>query len=467
MNSKLSSRRGIGKIALVLVLAVVLGVAGTLSYFGYMSYAFQRRVLAIKTAGHPIRVSEFNKKNIPEEENGATYLLQRGSRILAIDKEFEQICKEINAPLTDETLAKYDKLMVSYSGVFRVTEAASNCKVFAPKMREAHEEFQRDNESYSKAFSRAARPLHHRSRVALHRGESELAAKSAIEILKISRLAETQPGLIGYQSSLVVRDIGLDICNRVLQETEMSDEHLEQLEAVLKDFEPRNGMRWSLISERAIALDSATKTRYKLGDEFLDFFESELSDIGSDYYEIIEKRDARPKPVDSSLTMNLRKGIDLVYLQDERIQAKERCLSLLIKIKKSKATTIEAVSEVGKNEYLDPFSGKELLVAKLDDGWMVRSVGPNLKDDFDNKILPDDIGLGPQSVTIERGIEDITSDDEALAGVGNFEGNMKTQKEVEEANEKKKKEREKAENEKAEKDAKQKDDSEQEKAGNK
>jgi hypothetical protein len=50
---------------------------------------------------------------------------------------------------------------------------------------------------------------------------------------------------------------------------------------------------------------------------------------------------------------------------------------------------------------LDPFSGKPLVVKRIEDGWMVYSVGENGIDDGGSFVDQKDWGLGPRKKPAE------------------------------------------------------------------
>ena len=50
---------------------------------------------------------------------------------------------------------------------------------------------------------------------------------------------------------------------------------------------------------------------------------------------------------------------------------------------------------------IDPFNGAPLHLAKLSEGWLIYSVGANLKDDGGDLVDKKDVGLGPRRAAVE------------------------------------------------------------------
>jgi hypothetical protein len=89
-----------------------------------------------------------------------------------------------------------------------------------------------------------------------------------------------------------------------------------------------------------------------------------------------------------------------------RNQAMIRAIRILNALQKKapiNADKIPTMAELGLPDEvgIDPFNGKPMIIKKLPDGWLVYSVGENLKDDggkvqekTDSKPL--DVGFGPK-----------------------------------------------------------------------
>ena len=92
-------------------------------------------------------------------------------------------------------------------------------------------------------------------------------------------------------------------------------------------------------------------------------------------------------------------GIDAARQAADRCRANMRCLRVLNAVTRleQRGVAVTGLADLGlsEEETTDPFTGQPPLIKRLPDGWVIYSVGKDLKDDGGNVDDLTDFGLGP------------------------------------------------------------------------
>jgi hypothetical protein len=112
-------------------------------------------------------------------------------------------------------------------------------------------------------------------------------------------------------------------------------------------------------------------------------------------------RPSVPRPASPWLALSdlMLPAIQSAREATERTVATQRCLGILncvtrLEQQGVKVTTL-ADLKLPAEAITDPFTGKPLLMKSRPDGWLIYSVGTDLKDDGGQFDKPTDFGLGP------------------------------------------------------------------------
>jgi hypothetical protein len=201
--------------------------------------------------------------------------------------------------------------------------------------------------------------------------------------------------------------------NRALQLGPVSNEVRQALDNELAAQERLEGFAWALKSDRAYMLDNfptavplrnfwlVSRGIWNMQEsaclELFPVFIARASEPGTfrETKQAIESKN-------SIFAALLLPGIDGLYASVERTRADIRCLRVLNALQThmpagSKETP--KLSELGlpAATTTDPFNGERLHVKKTPRGWLVYSVGRNLRDDGGKVEDPNDgdVGVGP------------------------------------------------------------------------
>ena len=386
--------------AVVIIAVIVIGFVG---YYFWMSQGIQNEIAELKAAGFPTSIAELRTGSIPPKQNASTYLHKRGATIIGFDDELRGLFEDVNQPLTEKKLEEYDRIVASYGGVHRLIRQAAACKEYEPVFEFDASNFETANTDTSSRFRMAARILLHQSRVELHRKNFEKSLEAALECLKLARLSEKQPTMMGYMSSMAIRGLGFNSVNRVLQSNaKLTSEQHEQIENALKEFESRDGFVWALVSERAVTLDRIKNgggIPFSSGRSYLQAIQSEIDFVDQDFDKLASLRE----PVLTKANLVVREQVAPVLFKfretEENGVARLNALRILNAIKSKNLQAPVEFSELELNEktMTDPFTGEPMIVKQTDSGWTVYSVGANRVDDGGDVNL-NDSGYGPNSL---------------------------------------------------------------------
>jgi hypothetical protein len=266
-----------------------------------------------------------------------------------------------------------------------------------------------------------ARVLNFDARLLIAEGRRNDAVGSCLALLKLARLFDRNPTLVSYLVALTFRGIALDGANAAIQAGPIREDVRRALDAELAVQDRMEGYVGALKTERALGFDlidataSDNRLVFAFGYWYWNREEAAYLDLLQDCVASASKGLASQTAEKNAPVRGpgawTGKGmfarlslpsVEAAHQAVKRTQALIRCLRVLSALQ-SRATAgskgVPQLQELGLPvaANLDPFSGGLLLVKKTAQGWLVYSVGPNLKDDG-GKIedqTDGDIGLGP------------------------------------------------------------------------
>jgi hypothetical protein len=236
-----------------------------------------------------------------------------------------------------------------------------------------------------------------------------------ILLLKLCRHAEKDPVLIGFLVNCAIRGQALVMINNALQAGPVSEELHRAVEDEVAKINMRRDFLHTLKTERAFAMDSFREmqswlwlSRVMLNREIISILDAFDWYVGRTNEKLSESDSSTFKEISSTPPSSGRifeeasvRGLQAAEKAVRRIEVQTRVLRVvnaLVRREKPDEMPLADLSDLGlpKEVTTDPYSGKPLIVKKVDDGWLVYSVGENQKNDGGqiNDQLPD-IGMEP------------------------------------------------------------------------
>ena len=267
----------------------------------------------------------------------------------------------------------------------------------------------------------AARVLHYRATLLAAEGKRDEAVRTALLIFRLARHFEHNPTIVSYLVSIAVRGIAIDSANDALQTGPVSKEVRDSLDAELSIQQPMTGFAWALKSERTYVVEASSGIPAPNSwfivrgvcnmqrSACLELFPTCIALAGDPrpYCQIEQTLDDKgKKPILASLMLP---GLKAAYESVTRAKALIRSLRVLNALQAHVAAGSDAapkLTDLGlpAETTTDPYNGEPLHVKKTPQGWLVYSVGRNLRDDGGKLDDPHDgdIGVGPPKAVAEQ-----------------------------------------------------------------
>ncbi len=401
----------VGIVAILLIINAVL-VSTT-------SSRLEKQIAAIREAGDPVCLADLARDPIPAEEDAAVFLQRARDGIEAIDRELADVYQSEGYDeglLKEEEFSAIQAAFEAYPDVIPLLQQAGACPDYNPSSDYTvdSDQFLSDLLPRIQDSRRGVRVLWARVVLLLSRGERQEALQTCLIMLRLDGHYQREPVLIGYLVSLACRGVALDATNRVLRSGQLLEQDRRVLDAELALADDLEGLKRVLKGERTFGLD---RFRAEHGREFWFFARAFWNREESGYLDLIEQYLAvnhRPYgEVMASLDAYEAKGgvphvmakLSLPALRmerwaTERSRAQLRCVRVLNALQgyiEEHEGAEPKLSDLGlpPDVTTDPFSGKPLTMKKLPEGWLIYSVGKNLKDDGGSLEDEQDVGFGP------------------------------------------------------------------------
>ncbi|MGD0518429.1 MAG: hypothetical protein ABSA26_12910 [Thermoguttaceae bacterium] len=403
---------GIGAGALIAVLLLI-----TACYVWITGSRLEKLLAALKAAGEPICLADLARKPIPPDQNGATYIRRAKDDMSAVDQACEALkYNEEEDCFYAEEIPRLEKAIKSYPNIYPLLEKAACADDF-----DFQEDVKQKPGDYTNQFLNdivlirsGARNLDYRAEVLISKGEQDSAVQSAIILLRLSCQLEREPLIINFLVSCAMKRISLINAHDALQAGPIAEQTREALDAELSLHDSMKQFQKSLKTERAFSIDSFKKQpwtpfsyQWQLG--ILNLYVEYLNNSTQPYADWIAN-EPEQKTKGTLLDVYkylLRPSLKSALTAAYRTQAYIRSLRIINALQGKvppDSDKIPTMAELGLPDEvgIDPFNGKPMIIKKLSQGWLVYSVGENLKDDG-GKIQNDpeggrplDVGFGPK-----------------------------------------------------------------------
>ena len=366
----------------------------------------------LKAQGVPLSLADLERTPPPPGEDATTYLRRAENSIEAINREIHaewqseearQLDKGLQVPdsfdYSPTMIEAYRRAFSAHPEVVPLLYEASHCPAYFMDLNyktESGSEFVADMLSEVQLARATARVLNYRMILLLSEGKREEAMENTLALLRLSNLFGQAPALVGQLVAIGIRGVSLNALNRVLRDGPIPQDGYDRLDSELTRQDLLASYRNSLLTERAVGLayfndtnmlpysglphGKRDKTSYlKVLDVLIANADRPYGD--PDAKAALEKNLQAAGP----LTTLLRPAIEATQQAITRNIAQVRCLRVLNAILRrpsDQQTDIKLPDlDLPEGTTTDPFNGHALHLKHTDSGWLIYSVGGNLKDD--------------------------------------------------------------------------------------
>jgi hypothetical protein len=394
------ARRLLWALAWIVILAVAVGTVllGLIMLLGAIPESrLQRQIAAIRAAGDPTSLADLPKRSIPPDEDAGELLHRARKGLLAIVEALDEVRQsetyQQGRP-TEAEMTAIQAALEAHAEALSLVEQAAACDDCVP--RGDHE-----------ASRAAIRALEARIVMRLGQGRRDKALDDCIAMFRLARLLEKNPTVADYLVAFVCRGLAVENANLVLRSGPVSPDARQSLDAELARQEGVEGFQSMLKTARVVGLQKirgrpaegwlAKARRSQEASAYLEQFEELLSQASGTYTEFQRAETALSL---SPATRGWLRTMVAYREGMERTRAQVRCLRVLSALQRADEEGEPDgpdLADLGlpRDAILDPFTGDRLRVKKLPEGWLIYSLGSNMKDD-DGRIDPFlDVGVVP------------------------------------------------------------------------
>ena len=380
----------------------------------------EEKLAALRADGDPLSLADLAREPIPPEKNAAVFLRRAMSDLEGMEKEWTDVYASEgyeSGRLSESELKTIRSTLETYPKVVPLLEQAAACPDYDPQVdyTVAPQAFLEEHLDRISDPRSAARVLRARVLLLLSQGEREQALRTCITMFRLCHHFDQEPMVVGYLVSLACRRIAVEATNLVLRAGPLSKDSRQVLEAELALHDGAQAYQHALKTERAYGLDSFRTmpgrnfwlaSRALWNDAtcyYLDMIDRQVAAVSRPYSELVATTPAPARHrIGFRVLADLAEPAMAAGRQAmERTTARIRCLRVLNALQarpEQAGAETPKLSDLGlpADATTDPFTGKPLHLKKLPAGWLVYSVGKDLKDDGGDLSEDRDVGVGPR-----------------------------------------------------------------------
>lgn len=393
----------------------------------------EQKLTELRASKVPLSIKDLAVTPPLPDQNAATYLRRASDYLDAIDKE--SIAAYENETEAEQRAIDLGRLspgfvkslrsaFEAYPKAIPLLEQAARCSTY-----DAQLDVRADTTTFSDQLWRQSqlnrqgmRTLDHWAQLQIADGKTDDASKTCLLMLRLCRHFDREPTLMGCLVALACRGLATSTTDLALRSGPISNEVRDALDKELEQHDVVAVYRRSLVEDRAFGLDllaevTAGKPRAPVDEKlafvwraagfkdnqcaYLDYMAESIRLGGQAFVEVKDRpsvvgalQNAGPlaemiAPITQAAQVAVCRG--QVYLN---------CLRILNAIQRFeqahpgmeiRLTDLELPAEV----LVDSFDGQPLRVGKQPAGWLIYSVGMDLKDDGGEVVEYRDNGFGP------------------------------------------------------------------------
>lgn len=368
------------------------------------------KLAAIKIAGEPVTLADLHRKPIPPETNAATFLNRAKDGMAAIEKpmsaNFGKDEEDFDTGRPGGKAYQAAKAALQNNpAVVPLLVQASLSADYDPQLNfnlDPQEFF--ESEMFPKLSQKrsAVRILNYQTLVNLADGQTAAAFENCLAMLRLARLFESDPLIVNHLVVLAVRGVAVQTMNLVLRAGPLPNDTHNALEAELARFDMNKTYHHIMLTERAYGIAefaNMVNQPLKVGWPPYD------KDLESDYLDLMATLIAdgpRTTPSFEAEKILARSATfpayRAIFEANTRSTAQVRALRILNALAREEQDGerpgIDKLA-LPKEVLVDPYNQQPITVTKLPEGWLIYSVGMNLKDDDGKVERHEDVGLAP------------------------------------------------------------------------
>jgi hypothetical protein len=420
----------------LLILGVIVGsvLVSLCTWAMYARYSFGARIAAIRAAGDPASITDLAPQPIPEENDAAAQLAAVTSRVNDFANEHGQFYKtptglayeeanDLGEPATVKQLATIRAIVEKYPDLDAAVARAAACGGYASRL-----DYSLPQPQLLASMAGApvidiraiSRFVGWQMELANANGRQEDAVEKGIQLLHLARLYETEPSLLSSMLANAVRITAVDAIYDALAAGPLASDLHAQLDEELAKHGDINSLKHMLKTERAFSI-SALETLFgginplimntigwpirKHQVSILDLYEILLPVIATPWYQVqndpkLQKLWQTPTGM-GLMADQMLPAIEAAYGSANRALAVTRSLRVYNALRQFSAQhgrEADGLADLPlpKGATIDPFSGQPLKLKRIDDGWLIYSVGKDAVDGGGSFDDSKDYGLWPR-----------------------------------------------------------------------
>ena len=387
------------------------------------------RIEAIREAGDPVAFADLVPVPVDPADSAVTYLQRAYKDACAIDAELNplreneeeyyrdsQLDRSFGGLLNEKGATCVREAISAYPEVIPLLVKACKCKTYLSPVDLTGDPSAAIASSIERAsvVRGAARVLRLHAQLLAFDGQNDEAIQSGLAIMRLARLGDAEPFLIGHLVANAIRGLGCDAIALTLRAGPVSAASRAEIEQELAWQDSLADYAFCLKSERVFYIHSFRQqipfpTRLLpnfLLDESsgLDTFARLIKIADQPRYKVSAELAEIEKQASQGgvLTALLSPALFASRGSEDRTQALMRCTRVLTALdafleQEPTATPTLQQLDLPADAKIDPLTGDPLKLKQTDNGWIVYSVGADLVDQGGNlgKENTDDVGVGP------------------------------------------------------------------------
>ena len=243
---------------------VAIFITAMVVVFWIVGSRLERRLDAIRAAGDPVSIADYQMEKVAADENAATYLRQAEGDAKLLSRQLDPLWR--NRPeqptyLDDAEIKAIESAFDKYPQVIPLLEKAANCPAysvdFSVEVADAGDTTTAllKNTEHNRMFAR----LLYRDRffLLLSKNKHDEAVRNCITLLKLCRHIEKDPAILNFMANgCAFRSAAIRRANEALQSGHVSNNVRQELENELVKIDIRRAYLQALKTERACVLDN-------------------------------------------------------------------------------------------------------------------------------------------------------------------------------------------------------------------
>lgn len=395
----------------ILACLTTVGLLVAIGVFWYQaSQRLAAEIASIRASGAPATVSDLmNRPPIPDEENAAIWLARAKDDVAIFEERLAPIIKKENEShaLTDDDFAAIRVLLREKTNAVAQLRRAAQCDHYRPAIP-----FDTQNQVLQNALMQACQEIRRASRVLQRQtqfdqrdGQSGQALESCMAMIRLGRLVQGQLAAIGFSVGVAVASQGVLSAHDVLQSARITAALRDRLDSELAQCDTAEAHHSSLGMERV--LTSAQYQQLSLPvliwrdhSRYLEIIGEQMRLVDASYDQAnaaLARFESQPPSRFHVLSQMHLPAIRAHRIAADRFRAWVRSLRILNALQRDADAGRQASFDqvvLANQAKIDPFSGQPLIVKRAPAGWLIYSVGENMKDDGGRFENHEDVGLG-------------------------------------------------------------------------